>query len=244
MQIPTGLITRTIPTPGVGTGDSGSRLSFCTSQLQLQAFDQALVGHPTLVGKDVALEPASLPVDPADYANAVSPTQLKSAGHPAPTLHLVVLVGFAVKNLQTTNHLLTLIRMPLTARVSDQPPPDGPRVLWAHQQPLVCETEKAGLGEPTDEACRAETRSQYSYLPAGRKLEAGQRNARARIPHCASWMRTYSPSMVKPHSCPGALPSDLAYDLERNPDGARCGCFDNVVNLIGCQTLAVAGIVD
>ncbi len=60
---------------------------------------------------------------------------------------------------------------------------------------------------------------------------------------CASWMRTYSPSMVKPHSCPGALPSDLAYDLERNPDGARCGCFDNVVNLIGCQTLAVAGIV-
>ncbi len=61
---------------------------------------------------------------------------------------------------------------------------------------------------------------------------------------CASWMRTYSPSMVEPHSCPSALPSDLAYDLERNPDGARCGFFDNVVNLIGCQTLAVAGIVD
>ncbi len=50
---------------------------------------------------------------------------------------------------------------------------------------------------------------------------------------CESWMRSYSPSLITPQSCAPAVPGESVYDPEGNPDGTRCGFFDNMVNLVG-----------
>lgn len=50
---------------------------------------------------------------------------------------------------------------------------------------------------------------------------------------CESWMRTYTPAMIQPASCPQGVPKDLIYHPDRRRDGVRCGIYDNLVNLLG-----------
>ena len=50
---------------------------------------------------------------------------------------------------------------------------------------------------------------------------------------CESWMRSYTPAMIQPASCPPGVPKELIYHPERRPDGIRCGLYDNLVNLLG-----------
>jgi hypothetical protein len=50
---------------------------------------------------------------------------------------------------------------------------------------------------------------------------------------CGSWMRTFSPKLVSAQSCAAALPKTSVYNTSTNPDGVRCGIFDNQMNLYG-----------
>ncbi len=50
---------------------------------------------------------------------------------------------------------------------------------------------------------------------------------------CGSWMRSFSPALIRPGSCAPEVASDQVYDAEQNPDGVRCGVHDNQVNVFG-----------
>ena len=45
-------------------------------------------------------------------------------------------------------------------------PVTGPVISGPHQTPFVCETEKAGLGRPTDADCSVPTKFQWFYRSA------------------------------------------------------------------------------
>ena len=73
------------------------------------------------------------------------------------------------------------------------------------------------------------SRSSHSWSEEQKRAVSGY----ATWQTCESWLRTYSPAMLRPGSCSPAVPSDAVYDPERRPDGVRCGFHDNMVNLIG-----------
>ncbi len=50
---------------------------------------------------------------------------------------------------------------------------------------------------------------------------------------CKSWIRSFSPALIRPGSCNPAVPKNLVYDAVSNPKGARCAIYDNQANLFG-----------
>ncbi len=78
-------------------------------------------------------------------------------------------------------------------------PHTGPVFSGPHQDPFVCETERAGLGRPVDAKCSIETRTEYYYksTDAGESLQP--ENRRSRIPRG-----------FKPMDPSAARPSDIA----------------------------------
>ena len=61
-------------------------------------------------------------------------------------------------------------------------PRTGPVISGPHQEPFVCETERAGLGPPTDKHCSIETRVEHFYRTTETVSPTAQRNARSGIP--------------------------------------------------------------
>ena len=48
-----------------------------------------------------------------------------------------------------------------------------------------------------------------------------------------SWMRTFSPTLIRPTSCDASLAKSQVYDPKTNPTGTRCTYQDNEVNVYG-----------
>ncbi len=78
-------------------------------------------------------------------------------------------------------------------------PRTGPVFSGLHQDPFVCETERAGLGQPVDDNCSIQTRSRYYYRSTDRLEPQQPGGGRSRIP------RGFKP--LDPSAPP---PSDIA----------------------------------
>ncbi|MFN0167272.1 MAG: DUF6351 family protein [Bryobacteraceae bacterium] len=50
---------------------------------------------------------------------------------------------------------------------------------------------------------------------------------------CGSWMRFFSPGWLTAGTCPPVVPKTLVYNPATAPTGARCGIYDNEVNVYG-----------
>jgi len=50
---------------------------------------------------------------------------------------------------------------------------------------------------------------------------------------CQSWIRSFSPALIRPGSCDSSIPESRRYDPVRNPKGVRCTLQDNLVNIFG-----------
>ncbi len=50
---------------------------------------------------------------------------------------------------------------------------------------------------------------------------------------CGSWMKSFSPALIRPGNCDASIPAERRYDPVRNPKGVRCTIQDNHVNIFG-----------
>jgi hypothetical protein len=51
-----------------------------------------------------------------------------------------------------------------------------------------------------------------------------------------SWMKWFSPQLVRATACDAVIPSALVYDPAKNPKGARCDFYDNAINVFGADS--------
>lgn len=86
------------------------------------------------------------------------------------------------------------------------------------------------LADPPD--CRLLNR----YFAAEPELAASQRAAITgyhTAASCTFWDVAFADVVVADRGCDASVPTDLVYDAETNPDGARCTTWDSLVNVYG-----------